>query len=785
MVRFWRRIVMVMLALVVVGGMWSGVGAQGGDGAGGDGVTLPDADWWALVYLPSTDTLHWLNPNGQQLVLPRPQLPGEANFGFPEMHVGANGRMLVVAMPINGGAAYGLGFYDFSTGELVRTHETQLGEVPRVYSRYASDVNSLSVAVGFAYGLSSAQQGWRVILFDLFTGDVVSQLTSDSDSVLAYAEARSLPSGPVSPQPIWFEGGAGVDAGIHIRLDPIGVSDDLNVPDSAAVVWYPNGRPGADSGALLFPSPYTARAIDFSRLGDSSVFAYFNGALPRTEVPFVDANAIGRGAPDDVLGYPSLEFVFGTGAQAYDRVRWAGDGSQVVFRAIDANETQRWFAVDLNGGQPQALPATTLDVIGLPTGFLYAADGKVTLRSVPSTGAGDRVVWDTGLGDVAMQFIYATQPGTTGTLGMQSVFVPMGGESFVEERDVLQCELGLPTQLQIGDTARLTIAAGVFFTDDPTAANLAETFERLPNGSTLAIVGGPLCVNGFAYWQVELPDGRRGWSAESGETDYVLVNVNRSTTAAGTASTAPAEGGECDRALPQQISRRDTVRTVQDVTFNVGEDPQSIGNPAAAITVPAGQTLFTVGGPLCRDGLRYWVFDWQNAEGIWQRGWVAESTATAYLVAPTDSDTVVVAPEDLPAIGAEHCTGAPASIVTIGTTGVVETVNAVPVLLREQPGGGQVGLVESGQSVVILDGPSCADGFPFTYWRVRVVESGLDGWMAEGDALGYFIDPEGEDPTPIPPTAAPTLAPTTAPTAAPATEAPVEADTGADASGAE
>ena len=764
-----------------------GVQAQGGDtGVGGAGATLPAADWWALVYLPGTDTLHWLNPDGEQIMMPRPELPDEVNFGFPEMHVGANGRMLVLAMPINDGDEYGLGFYDFSTGEMVRVHQTQVGEVPRVYSRYASDENSQAVAVGFAFGLNAAEEGWRVILFDLFTGDVLGQLRSDAESVQGYEDVDAITGGAIFPQPIWFEGGGGLDAGVHVRLDPIGVGDDLDVQQSSAIVWYPRGRPDSDTDTQIFRSPYNARAIDFSRLGPEAVFAYFNGALPRTEVPFVDTNAIGRGAPVDLLGYPETEFVFGTGAQAYDRVRWAGDGSQVVFRAINAAEEQRWFTVDLDGGQPQALPDSTLDVIGVPGGFLYAADGQVTLRNVPPTGAGDRVVWDTGLDDVAMQFVYATQPGLDGNLGMQSVFVPMGGESFIETVEVLQCELGLPTRLAIGDTAALTIPAGVFFVEDPETPDLAASFERLPAETTLSVVGGPLCVNGFAYWQVELDDGRRGWAPESGETDYVLATPTQAAatgtgvgsepdaappatdaTPAADATDTAVDGSppptqtagdelprvddpdSCELALPTQIDSRDTVRTRQAATFYVGEAPDAIGNNAVAVEVPQGATLYTIGGPLCREGLRFWVFDWQGDDDIWRRGWVAESTDSAYIVTPADGDSapVDVPPDELPEIGVAHCTDAPESIITIGSAGEVSTVDNVPVLLRVQPGGAQAGLVESGQNIVVLDGPECADGFPFTYWRVRVSETGLEGWMAEGDALSYFIVPAGDAAT--------------------------------------
>jgi len=65
----------------------------------------------------------------------------------------------------------------------------------------------------------------------------------------------------------------------------------------------------------------------------------------------------------------------------------------------------------------------------------------------------------------------------------------------------------------------------------------------------------------------------------------------------------------------------------------------------------------------------------------------------------------------------------------------------LPNKLRRQPGSSSelIGQVQPGENVLVVDGPSCADGY--TWWFVRGME-GLEGWTVEGDSAGYWlVDP--------------------------------------------
>src|SRR5689334_5188358 len=50
---------------------------------------LVSTPWYAVVYQPATNTLHWVNAAGEQVVLPRPTLPDEAQYR--DLRISPNG----------------------------------------------------------------------------------------------------------------------------------------------------------------------------------------------------------------------------------------------------------------------------------------------------------------------------------------------------------------------------------------------------------------------------------------------------------------------------------------------------------------------------------------------------------------------------------------------------------------------------------------------------------------------------------------------------------------------
>ena len=73
----------------------------------------------------------------------------------------------------------------------------------------------------------------------------------------------------------------------------------------------------------------------------------------------------------------------------------------------------------------------------------------------------------------------------------------------------------------------------------------------------------------------------------------------------------------------------------------------------------------------------------------------------------------------------------------IGTGGTPNRMRALPSV-----NGQQIGLIQPGEMVTILDGPSCDEGSHIIFWRVN--DQGTIGWTAEGQPpSNYFLDSVG------------------------------------------
>lgn len=78
----------------------------------------------------------------------------------------------------------------------------------------------------------------------------------------------------------------------------------------------------------------------------------------------------------------------------------------------------------------------------------------------------------------------------------------------------VDCPLALPPRLAVGDQAR--VMSNLNLRSDPGLESSLVRTHRV--GTVLEVIGGPVCgtFDGGAYlwWEVRLPDGTTGWSAE-------------------------------------------------------------------------------------------------------------------------------------------------------------------------------------------------------------------------------------------------------------------------------
>ncbi len=77
------------------------------------------------------------------------------------------------------------------------------------------------------------------------------------------------------------------------------------------------------------------------------------------------------------------------------------------------------------------------------------------------------------------------------------------------------CNTSLPSRLSVGDTAR--VIQRLNMRSEPAIA--APLLQTNATGTQVEIIGGPVCTpqgdRAYQWWQIRLPDGAEGWSAET------------------------------------------------------------------------------------------------------------------------------------------------------------------------------------------------------------------------------------------------------------------------------
>lgn len=87
------------------------------------------------------------------------------------------------------------------------------------------------------------------------------------------------------------------------------------------------------------------------------------------------------------------------------------------------------------------------------------------------------------------------------------------------------------------------------------------------------------------------------------------------------------------------------------------------------------------------------------------------------------------------------CEDAPYSRLQVGMRAYTFKEPDLPQRLHKEPGkeSERVGWIQPGETVTILEGPMCAEGW--VWWKVRTERGGYTGWAAEGDENEYWLNP--------------------------------------------
>lgn len=487
---------------------------------------VPAAGWHTLVWDRTADELLWLNATGLQYRLPRPKLPNEAPDALPSMRVSRNGKVMIVIATLTNGRM-GLGVYDFATGVFLKVHEAQAEEEISVGGKFMDNYASTRMAVGLAT-LNFDSPAWRVIDFDLQTGDAVAQLNSTDPGFVAMG---GLPEGPLFfPHVLYY--GVDVDAGeevVHVQLLPWFTEGAPSVP---AFAWYPDGSaPGLTRSVV--GSPYYLTNIDLHPLSGEAIYPYLDTTKPAVVPtgPGDPYNAIGRGylASSPEAGVQILA----DGNYIHYSPQWVAGYSMIVFGRLQG-ETYRWNLAPLEPFSISPLPTNVSAVYGFSEGLLSVVNtDEITLTDVALTTVS--LYKSTTPADLTI--LYAPPVGTAFAL---TAFTPpnTGSPAFT-------CEGAPRTRLALGSGARVTFTDGRPLRLRDNFGSSARVIFQMPEGTPFSIIGGPRCQNNFVWWQVRLGDGRTGWAAEGTTSSYFIEPYSGPITPPVTITpTAPAATGQ-------------------------------------------------------------------------------------------------------------------------------------------------------------------------------------------------------------------------------------------------
>ncbi len=434
-----------------------------------DAAALPPSDWWLVVHDQCEDSLHWINSEGEFAAIPRPALPDEAAgtpCSFRPMHISQDGRYYVGVGPLTSGRV-GIGFFDLQTGTWLQVHQAQPNESIVLGDRYSSDAAN-RIAVGFVND-ASAPRAWRVIVFDMTTGDVLDMLRSDGAEIAGFVGGEFLATAATTPH-VTLLADDEISGTYHaqIRFDPLEAGGEV----LGAVAWYPYGAPGVVQE--LISSPYTAADMDLLP-NRHAIFGYSDPAYPAGPPvgPGPDpitTNAIGLlrpTGPEDIN--PARQLFFADGVHTLYQPQWAADGDIMLFRMSDGeDETVRW--VRSGTAIMITLEEQIAQILGVPSGFVYNVGSDLYFMNIsetaptgpvfsdPMLAGGAYFVWATAFGSPALALDTPTAASTPPSPGVPTPTpVPPapstgGPDLFVSEFSLTPATpvQGQPVQVRIG-----------------------------------------------------------------------------------------------------------------------------------------------------------------------------------------------------------------------------------------------------------------------------------------------------------------------------------------------
>lgn len=476
-------------------------------------VTLANSTDWAWFYDSDQEILYLFNKDGLQTQLPRPQLTNEAGVQNEpvKLAVSRDGRYMVVGAQLSN-SNFGLGIYSFESSSFVQEHEGQpneniaIGTFGRAETLTFNAAND-QVAIGFyKAGFEDQDFGWRIIVFELESGDPVYQLGRD-DPILASLADVDTQSDLLIPKVVYFDDGPT----IHVQMIP-GFTEGTPMVDAFA--W----NPVTQTVAL---SPYIATQGDIDPVTDLMVWADQDTTLPilPAQGPFTSNNVVRTGLPEGFPPGPTTVWIDST--KYHFTARWLGGMNLIAFLTDDQNANQQWKVLDVTSNNQFVLNASVARVYGGATGFWTVAEpGTVAFHTLGDPISGNPL-WQ---GDTLLQHVWSLP--VNAVFGLTQILVPSADVTQPDVTGDSFCPGAPPSAVAVGMRARVTVSTD----GEPLPLRMrqspgGEFIQSIDEGTEFSIIGGPACSDGFTWWEIRLNDGATGWSAEGSSANYFMEPV--------------------------------------------------------------------------------------------------------------------------------------------------------------------------------------------------------------------------------------------------------------------
>jgi hypothetical protein len=139
----------------------------------------------------------------------------------------------------------------------------------------------------------------------------------------------------------------------------------------------------------------------------------------------------------------------------------------------------------------------------LPTQSLTAASPTETIAPSPTAAS------------TSTPTAVLPTPTTTPIVTQASPATPEQATPTQAQAQSATCNTSVPSRLSVGQTARVLQRLNMRNEASIDAALL----QTNPTNTQVEIIGGPVCTpvgdRAYQWWQIRLPDGKEGWSAES------------------------------------------------------------------------------------------------------------------------------------------------------------------------------------------------------------------------------------------------------------------------------